>query len=130
MEAETSLLKKWARACKCELRALLLASRHPQTPWYAKAWLAGVVGYALSPIDLIPDFIPVLGYLDDLILLPLGIWIGLYMVPAHVMAECRSEAERVVDEKQPGSYIAAAAIVLIWTVVGLAIAFFIYRHLR
>jgi len=77
---------------KKETHALYLASRHPRTPWYAKAFIAAVVAYAVSPIDLIPDFIPVLGYLDDLVLVPLGIAVALRMIPPPVMAECRVRA--------------------------------------
>ena len=78
---------------KREIHALALAARHPRTPWYAKALIGGVVAYALSPIDLIPDFIPVLGYLDDLVLVPLGIVAAVKLVPPDVMAECRARAQ-------------------------------------
>lgn len=91
-----SHIRQWARFCKRQLRILLLASRHPETPWYVKGLLLCVVAYALSPIDLIPDFIPVIGYLDDLILLPLGIWLGLRMLPPGVLAECRCKTDRMV----------------------------------
>ena len=93
------LVQRWqtaARALKRELYALYLASRDPRTPWYAKAAIAGVLAYALSPIDLIPDFIPVLGYLDDLVLLPAGIWMALRLIPPTVMAESRARAEEAV----------------------------------
>ena len=83
-------LKEKARALKREVRALLLAARDPRTPWYAKWLVAAVVAYALSPIDLIPDFIPVLGQLDDLILVPLGIVIAIRLIPPQVLAECRA----------------------------------------
>ena len=87
--------QKWASELEREVRALLLACRDPRTPWYAK-WLAvGVVAYALSPIDLIPDFIPVLGYLDDLVLIPLGVALVRRLIPAAVLEECR----RRVDEE-------------------------------
>lgn len=91
-----------------------LASRHPQTPWYAQLWLAVVVAYALSPIDLIPDFIPVVGYLDDLILLPLGLWIAVRLVPPAVLQECRAAARQHAEEQPPGSRKAAVVIVLVW----------------
>ena len=84
--------KRWARQLKREIEALMLAARDPRTPWYAKWLVAGVVAYALSPIDLIPDFIPVLGQLDDLILVPLGIAIAIRLIPTEVLAECRAKA--------------------------------------
>lgn len=100
-----------------EVYALYLAARHPQTPWYAKLFVAAVVAYAFSPIDLIPDFIPVLGYLDDLILIPLGFAIAIKLVPAHVLAECRARAEEVAASGKPRSRVAAAVICGIWVLV-------------
>ena len=85
-------LKHLARTCKVEARALALVARDPRTPWYAKLLVAGIVAYALSPIDLIPDFIPVLGVLDDLILIPMGILLAIRLVPADVLADCRARA--------------------------------------
>lgn len=96
---------------KNETFALYLAARHPKTPWYAKVLIAAVVAYAVSPIDLIPDFIPVLGYLDDLILVPLGIAVAIRMIPPHVLAECRERAHDV--NLGAGSTGRAAAIVVI-----------------
>jgi len=84
-----------AARARRELSVLRCALTHPDTPWWARLWLGAVLAYALSPIDLIPDFIPVLGYLDDLLLAPLGLWLALRMVPRHVQAECRA---RVWDE--------------------------------
>ena len=89
--------KERVRALKKETFALYLACRHPRVPWYAKALALIVVGYALSPIDLIPDFIPILGYLDDMVLIPLGIMIVIRMIPAEVLAECRQKAEAIVE---------------------------------
>lgn len=106
-------LRKHARLLKMEIQALYLAARHPLTPWYAKLLVMAVVAYALSPIDLIPDFIPVLGYLDDLILLPLGIAWAIRLIPLTVMTECRERAQGSPD-LQPASGVAAAVIVLIW----------------
>lgn len=105
-------LREWARKLKRETLALYLALRHPGVPWYAKAWAALVVGYALSPIDLIPDFIPLLGYLDDLILVPLGIALAIRLIPTEVMAQCRAEA--AVWGARPRSWAGAAVIVLVW----------------
>ncbi|MBN2714173.1 MAG: DUF1232 domain-containing protein [Planctomycetes bacterium] len=107
-------LRQWAKSCKFEIRALLLAMRHPDTPWYAKAWLSCVAAYAFSPIDLIPDFIPVIGYLDDLVLLPIGIYIGLRMVPPEVMEECRSVAQRAEDTDKKTSIPGALAVIFLW----------------
>lgn len=80
----------WARRLRSEVQALSLVYRDPRTPWYAKLCLALVLGYALSPVDLIPDFIPILGHLDDLLLVPLGVWLALRLIPPHVLAEARA----------------------------------------
>lgn len=85
-------LRGFARALKADLLALSVAARDLRTPWYAKAWALLVLAYALSPIDLIPDFIPVLGYLDDLLLVPAGLWLALRLVPAEVMTDARAQA--------------------------------------
>jgi uncharacterized membrane protein YkvA (DUF1232 family) len=115
------MIARWrqrAGLLKRETYALTLAYRHPDVPWYAKLFAACVVAYAFSPIDLIPDFIPVLGYLDDLLLVPLGITLALKMIPPPVMAACRDQARAV--EGRPVNWIAAVIIVAIW--VGLAAA--------
>src|SRR6267142_7273233 len=111
-----SSLKQRARHLKSETLVLWFAARHPSTPWYAKLLVAGIVAYALSPIDLIPDFIPVLGYVDDLILVPLGIWLALRVIPQHVLEESRRKADAWIAarEKGPRSYVAATVFVLIW----------------
>lgn len=88
---------KWANQLKTETLALYLAYHHPKTPFHAKIVVALVVAYAFSPIDLIPDFIPVLGYLDDLVLLPLGIALALYFIPSNIMNECREQAKSLTD---------------------------------
>jgi uncharacterized membrane protein YkvA (DUF1232 family) len=107
-------MKQRARKLKAETFALYLAVRDPRTPWYAKLLAAAVVAYAFSPIDLIPDFIPVLGYLDDLILLPLGITLAIKMVPRHVLAECRAQAKQTVANGKPVGRIAGIAVVALW----------------
>jgi uncharacterized membrane protein YkvA (DUF1232 family) len=107
-----STLKDWARTIKRDAHALYLAARDPRTPWYAKALALCIAGYGLSPIDLIPDFVPVLGYLDDVVIVPLGIWAVLKLIPPHVMAESRAAAARATDK--PKSRTAALVIVLIW----------------
>jgi uncharacterized membrane protein YkvA (DUF1232 family) len=109
--------RRWARRIKRDTYALYLAVRDPRTPWYAKLFAACIVAYAFSPLDLIPDFIPVLGYLDDVIIVPLGIILALRMIPADVMAECRTEAEVSRPSSKPSNYAAAAAIVLVWLLV-------------
>ena len=106
-------LKERARALKADVLALFLAARHPRTPWYAKAFLVAIVAYALSPIDLIPDFIPVLGLVDEIILLPFAIALAVKMIPAEVMSECRSRAARDRPVTWAGR-IGAAFIVLLW----------------
>jgi len=105
-------LKDWARAVKRDVVALWLAARDRRTPWYAKLAAALVAAYALSPIDLIPDFIPVIGYLDDLILVPLGILLAARLVPERLMAEFRAEAVR--REGAPASRAGAAVVVAVW----------------
>jgi uncharacterized membrane protein YkvA (DUF1232 family) len=107
-------LKKLIHRLKGETFALYLAARHPDTPWYAKVFVAGIVAYALCPIDLIPDFIPVLGYLDDLVLIPLGIAVAIKMIPPEVLAECKSRAQASMAGDKPVSRIAAVVIVGIW----------------
>lgn len=103
-----------AQALKREVYALYLCARHPRTPWYAKLFVGLIVAYALSPIDLIPDFVPVLGYLDEVILLPLALLLALRMVPADVLEECRDRASGVFAGTKPVSRAAAAVIVGLW----------------
>lgn len=120
------MLDRWkarARALKRETYALYLAYRDPRTPWYARLFAAAVVAYALSPIDLIPDPIPVLGYLDDLVLIPLGMALALRMIPREVMVDARARAEAEAASGLPVSRVAAAVIVLVWILLaGLAVA--------
>jgi uncharacterized membrane protein YkvA (DUF1232 family) len=104
-------LKAWARSVKRNVVALWLAARDPRVPWYAKAVAAAVAAYALSPIDFIPDFIPVVGYLDDLIIVPLGILLAIRLIPTDLMDELRSEA---VTRSQPTSGAGLALIVTLW----------------
>jgi len=107
-------LKQRARNLKAETYALYLAARDPRTPWYAKVLIACIVAYAFSPIDLIPDFVPVLGYLDDLVLIPMGVALALKLVPSHVLAECRSRARETIHNRKPRNWIAGAEIIVIW----------------
>lgn len=106
--------RDWARRIKRDVVALWIAARDPRTPWPAKVAAAAVAAYALSPIDLIPDFIPVLGYLDDLLIVPLGILLAVRLVPPALMAEFRAEAVRRAE--RPVSRTGAAVVVLLWLV--------------
>jgi len=110
-------LKQHVNQLEAETFALYLAARDPRTPWYAKLLAAGIAAYAFSPIDLIPDFVPVLGYLDDLILIPIGIALAIKLVPHQVLAECRARAQETIQNGKPVSRVAAAVIVLIWLVL-------------
>lgn len=107
-------LKAWARALKHDVVALWLAARDPRTPWHAKALAGFVAAYALSPIDLIPDFIPVLGYLDDLLIVPAGLWLAVRWVPAPLMMEFRAQA---AARARPRSRAAALVIVTFWLAI-------------
>jgi len=121
-------LRDWARRIKRNVLALWFALRDPRTPLPAKIVAALVVGYAFSPIDLIPDFIPVLGYLDDVILVPLGVLLAIRLIPADVWTQCQDSAQRWIDEKRgkPRSRIGAAVIVAIW----IMLAYFGWRYWR
>jgi uncharacterized membrane protein YkvA (DUF1232 family) len=117
IEKSFSDLKAKAKSLKKEVKALYLAYKRPDVPWYAKLFVLLVVGYALSPIDLIPDFIPVLGYLDDLVLIPLGVTLAVKMIPPHVMEECRVQAENIFKDGKPKNWVAGAVIILIWIAI-------------
>ena len=121
--------KQKAKRLKTEVYALYLACKDPRVPWYARALAVVVVGYALSPIDLIPDPIPVLGYLDDLILLPLGILLVIKMIPQEVLADCRQQALKMQNKSKPKNRIAGAIIIIIWIGTVLLIAFYLNRWL-
>ena len=121
-------LKNWARLIKRDVHALYLASRDHRVPWHAKGLAIVVAAYALSPIDLIPDFIPVLGYLDDVILLPLGILLVIKLIPPEIMAEHRAIADGATD--LPVSRSAGAVIVCLWVAsIGL-LGWFAYRYVK
>lgn len=111
-----SALRQWARRMKRDTYALYLACRDPRVPWYAKVVAACVVAYAFSPIDLVPDFVPVLGYLDDVIIAPLGILLALKLVPPAVMGECRERADAAIarGSNKPRNWIAGAVIIAVW----------------
>jgi uncharacterized membrane protein YkvA (DUF1232 family) len=122
--------KQRARQLKVETYAIYLAYKDPRVPWYARVFAACVVGYAFSPIDLVPDPIPVLGYLDDLVLVPLGIALVLRMIPQDVMAECREQADAVMREGKPTNWKAAAAIVAVWVLMALLVIAVTVRMVR
>jgi len=115
----SSKLKVWAKRIKRDGVTLWFASKNEHTPWYAKALGVFVVAYALSPIDLIPDFIPVLGYLDDVLLLPGLIWLTIKMLPSDVLAECRKQADEWMEQKgaKPTSKAGAVLVVIVWLTI-------------
>ena len=123
-------LKQRVRELKADTYALYLAARDPRTPWYAKFLVAGIVAYAFSPIDLIPDFVPVLGYLDDLILLPMGIGLAIKLVPNSVLTECRVRARETIQNGKPVSRVAGAVIILIWLLLVSFCFMWIYRTFK
>ena len=122
-------LKEWARTLRIELYALYLAYRDPRVHWYERLMAACVVGYAFSPIDLIPDPIPIIGYLDDLIIVRVGIWLGLKMIPKSIMAECREKARNAMEPSasKRSRYLVAAVVVAVWCLV---LAFVVLLALR
>lgn len=122
--------KEWARALKREVYALYLACRDPRVPWYVRVLAGAVVAYAFSPIDLIPDPIPVLGYLDDLILVPLGVALVIRLIPPAVLGECREEAGRLMDAGKPVSWVAGGVIIAIWVLVAVFVVRFVARAVR
>jgi len=117
--------KLWAREIKRDVLALWIAARDPRVPWYAKALAMAVAAYALSPIDLIPDFVPVFGYLDDLVIVPLGILLVVALIPSALMAEFRQQAATLAAK--PRSTIAAAVIVLIWIAAMILVGWWFWR---
>jgi uncharacterized membrane protein YkvA (DUF1232 family) len=117
-------LRSWAHRIKRDVVALWLAARDPRVPWYAKAAAGAVAAYALSPIDLIPDFIPVLGYLDDLIIVPLGILLAVRLIPAGLMVEFRAEAQRWVSRPR-----SLAGLFAIWLLLAALVGWFLWRRL-
>ena len=120
-------MRNWARLVKRDIHAIYLCSRDPRVPWHAKALAIFVAAYALSPIDLIPDFVPVLGYLDDAILVPVGIWLVVRLIPPDVMAEQRELAAAASD--RPVSRTAGAVIVAIWIASAILCGWLLFRYL-
>lgn len=129
----THWLASWKRRAsqlKVELYALYLAYRDPRVPRYARIFAACVVGYAFSPIDLIPDFIPILGYLDDLVIVPVGVVVALKMIPAVVMLDCRLRAQEVMKQGKPVNRTAAVIIVALWLLLAAVCLAAIVRLIR
>jgi uncharacterized membrane protein YkvA (DUF1232 family) len=123
----TSLWKQWASKLRLEVYTIYYAYRDPKTPWYAKLLGALVLAYAFSPIDLIPDFIPILGYVDDLILIPLGIALVLRLIPKNIIIECKQLALQRMDSRKPKNWFAGSIVIAVW--VGLvALILYIVLH--
>lgn len=121
-------LKNWAKRLKRNVFVLYFAYRDSRTPWYAKAFAVCVVAYAFSPIDLIPDFIPVLGYLDDFILIPVGIAIALKMIPVAVIQDCTEKVEERLKEGKPKNWLVGGLVIAVWATAFVWVAFLAYRH--
>jgi uncharacterized membrane protein YkvA (DUF1232 family) len=119
--------KKRARQLTAQTHALYLACRHPKTPWYVKVFAALIVGYAFSPIDPIPDFIPVVGLLDEMVVVPIGVYLAAKMIPPEVLEECTEKARQVAEGEKPVSRVAAVVVVTIWL---LCVALAVYLALR
>jgi uncharacterized membrane protein YkvA (DUF1232 family) len=119
--------KRRARQLSAQTYALYLAYRHPRTPWYAKVFAALIVGYVFSPIDPIPDFIPGVGLLDEMVVVPIGVLIAAKMIPWEVMEECREKAREVAEGEKPVSRVAAVVVVAIWL---LCVALAVFLALR
>ena len=114
--------KRRARQLSAQTYTLYLAYRHPKTPWYAKLLAALIVGYVFSPIDPIPDFIPGVGLLDEMVVVPIGVWMATKMVPQVVLEECQEKASAVAQGEKPVSRVAAVVVVGVWLVcVALAV---------
>jgi len=120
-------LKEWANRVRLDVLALYLAARDPRVPWYAKALAALVAAYALSPIDIVPDFIPVLGYLDDLVVLPLGIKVAIRLIPDDVMADLRRQAEERINTR-PRSAVGAVIIILVWLTAAVILVRILFKR--
>jgi uncharacterized membrane protein YkvA (DUF1232 family) len=120
-------IKAKAKELKLNLFVLYLANKDPRVPWYAKLFTLCVVAYAFSPIDLIPDFIPVLGYLDDLVLVPLGITLALKLIPQSVIEDCKEKAKEIQKNGQPKNWVTATLFIAIWILLAVGVAILCYR---
>lgn len=119
-----SRMKTWAQDLKRDGHAVYLASRDPRVPWYAKVLAIAVAAYALSPIDLIPDFVPIVGYLDDLVLVPLGVWLVVSLIPDEVMVECRAKADAA--GLRPVSRAGMITIIVVWILAAMTLGWIGY----
>ncbi|MGE7274911.1 YkvA family protein [Brevibacillus panacihumi] len=120
------VIKDKAKKLKVEAYVLFFAYRDPRVSWYAKLFAILVVAYAFSPIDLIPDFIPILGYLDDIIIVPLGIWVALKLIPKEVIHDCREKAQALLAKGKPKNWIMGAIFILIWILLGIWLSWYLY----
>ncbi len=127
------ILERWkqrVKQLKTETYAIYLAYKDPRVPWYAKLLIAFVVAHTFSPIDLIPDFIPVLGYLDDLVVTPLGIALAIRMIPPVVLAECRERSQAAMGQDKPTSRLAAVVVIAIWLLTAAMVIVVVWRIIR
>lgn len=123
-------LRQFAKELKKDVYAVYLASKDPRVPWYAKLLAIIIVAYAFSPIDLIPDVIPVIGYLDDLLIVPLGIWLLIKLIPPSVLSECRERAEIEQSSSKPTNWVAAGVVVAIWFLLGILVVLWLGKIFR
>ncbi|AJI24964.1 DUF1232 domain-containing protein [Priestia megaterium] len=123
-------LKLWAKKLKKQLFILYLAYKDERVSWYTKLFTACVVAYAFSPIDLIPDFIPVLGYIDDIIIVPLGIMIALKMLPKNVIEDCTLKAEELIHNEKPKNWVAGSIIIIVWLLIFMWSCFIVFKFLN
>ncbi|MGE7667678.1 YkvA family protein [Ureibacillus composti] len=123
-------VKAWAKNLKKQTYVLYFAYKDDRVPWYAKVFTACIVAYAFSPIDLIPDFIPILGYLDDIILVPLGIMLALKMIPKNVIIDCQIKAEEKLNNGKPKNWIVGSLIVILWLIIFLWLLSVIFQFLN
>jgi len=130
MASRLDTWKQRVRALKAETYAVYMSGKDPRVPWYAKVLIAFVVVHTLSPIDVIPDFIPVLGYLDDLIITPLGIALAVKMIPGDVLAENREKAQALLSEEKPTSWVGAVVVFAIWLLVAALVVAVILRVIK
>ncbi|MCC8435162.1 DUF1232 domain-containing protein [Brevibacillus sp. M2.1A] len=122
-------IKRKAKSLKLEAYVLYFAYKDSRVSWYAKLFAILVVAYAFSPIDLIPDFIPILGYLDDIILVPLGIWLALKLIPKPVISDCREKAQQLLTKGKPKNWIIGVLFILIWILLGIGVCWYLYKLL-
>lgn len=123
-------IKAWARNLKKYVFVLYFAYKDPRVPWYAKVFTACVVAYAFSPIDLIPDFIPVLGYLDDIIIVPLGIKLALKMIPNEVIKDCEEKAEELMVKGKPKNWLVGSLIIIFWVILLIWGSMAIFQYIK